>query len=88
MDLRQAKKQGIANMIELNGDIIGYTAGIGITYHAVAKSKEDLKALVADASVILCPDIYASARNHKLMDWLLKQHGYDMVNIHNYDLLE
>jgi hypothetical protein len=55
MELRQAKDQGVATMIERDGVITGYAAGIGIFGHAVAKSNEDLKAVIANASAILGP---------------------------------
>jgi predicted N-acetyltransferase YhbS len=72
MELRQAKDQGVAAMIERNGVITGYAAGIGIFGHAVAKSNEDLKALIANASAILGPGFFAPARNHELINWLLE----------------
>src|SRR5919108_3133658 len=48
MELRQAKDHGVATMIEQDGVIKGYAAGIGIFGHAVAESSEDLKALIGD----------------------------------------
>ncbi|MDQ6667835.1 MAG: GNAT family N-acetyltransferase [Thermoproteota archaeon] len=72
MELRQAKDQGVATMIERDGVVMGYAAGIGIFGHAVAKSNEDLKALIANASAILGPGFFAPARNHELINWLLK----------------
>ena len=72
MELRQAKDQGVAAMIERNGVITGYAAGIGIFGHAVAKSNEELKALIAHASAILGPGFFAPARNHELINWLLE----------------
>ena len=72
MELRQAKDQGVATMIEGDGVITGYAAGIGIFGHAVAKSNEHLKALIANASTILGPGFFAPARNHELIKWLLE----------------
>src|SRR5690242_2310495 len=72
MELRQAKDEGVANMIEQDGVITGYAAGIGIFGHAVAKSNEELKALIANASAILGPGFFAPARNHELINWLLE----------------
>jgi hypothetical protein len=72
MELRQAKDQGVATMIERDGVIIGYAAGIGIFGHAVAKSNEELKALIANASAILGPGFFAPARNHEVINWLLE----------------
>ena len=73
MELRQAFNQGIATMIERDdGVIAGYAAGIGIFGHAVAKSNEDLKALIGNASAILGPGFFAPARNYEVIKWLLK----------------
>jgi hypothetical protein len=72
MELRQAKDQGVATMIEQDSVTTGYAAGIGIFGHAVAKSNEELKALIANASAILGPGFFASARNHELINWLLE----------------
>jgi predicted N-acetyltransferase YhbS len=72
MELHQAKDQGVATMIERDGVIRGYAAGIGILGHAVAKSNEDLKALIANASTILGPGFFVPARNHEVINWLLE----------------
>ena len=72
MELRQAEDQGVATMIERDGIITGYAAGIGIFGHAVAKSNEDLKTLIANASTILGPGFFAPARNHEVINWLLQ----------------
>jgi hypothetical protein len=72
MELRQAKDQGLATMIEKDGIVTGYAAGIGILCHAVAKSNEDLKELIASASAILGPGFFVPARNHEVINWLLK----------------
>ena len=72
MELRQAKDQGVATMMEGDGVITGYAAGIGIFGHAVAKSNEHLKALIANASTILGPGFFVPARNQELINWLLE----------------
>jgi hypothetical protein len=72
MELREAKDQGVATMIERDRVITGYAAGIGIFGHAVAKSNEDLKALIANASAILGPGFFVPARNHEIINWLLE----------------
>ena len=59
-------------MIERDGVITGYAAGIGIFGHAVAKSNEDLKALIANASAIVGPGFFMPARNHEVINWLLE----------------
>lgn len=72
MELRQAKDQGVAIMIERDGAITGYAAGIGILNHAIAKSNEELKVLIANASTILGPGFYVPAKNHEVINWLLE----------------
>jgi len=72
MELRQAKDEGVANMTEQDGVITGYAAGIGIFGHAVAKSNEELKTLIASASTILGPGFFVPARNHEVINWLLE----------------
>jgi hypothetical protein len=59
-------------MIKRDGVITGYAAGIGIFGHAVAKSNEELKALIGNASAILGPGFFAPARNHEVIKWLLE----------------
>lgn len=72
MELHQTKDQGVATMIERDGITTGYAAGIGILNHAVAKSNEELKALIASASIILGPGFFVPARNHEIIIWLLE----------------
>jgi GNAT superfamily N-acetyltransferase len=72
MELRQAKDQDVATIIERDGVVTGYSAGIGILGHAVAKSNEDLKVLIANASAILGPGFFVPARNHEVIIWLLE----------------
>ena len=72
MELRQAKDQGVATMVERDGVITGYAAGIGILCYAVAKSNEDLKMLIANASAILGSGFFVPARNHEIIKWLLE----------------
>ncbi|HJS83107.1 MAG TPA: hypothetical protein VJ742_09770, partial [Nitrososphaera sp.] len=72
MELRQAKDQGIAIIVERDGDISGYAAGIGLFGHAVAKSNDDLKALIANAHAIVGPGFFVPARNRELLNWLFE----------------
>jgi predicted N-acetyltransferase YhbS len=73
MELRQAKNQGVATLIERDNIITGYAAGIGIFGHAVAKTNEDLTALIANATTsIIGPGFFVPARNFKLIKWLLE----------------
>jgi len=75
MELRQAKSQGVATLIERDNIITGYAAGIGMFGHAVAKSNKDLIALITNASSsssIIGPGFFVPARNHELIKWLLE----------------
>jgi predicted N-acetyltransferase YhbS len=73
MELRQAKNQGVAILIEREEVITGYAAGIGIFGYAVAKSNEDLIALITNASTsIMGPGFFVPARNYELIKWLLE----------------
>jgi predicted N-acetyltransferase YhbS len=71
-ELRQALDQRVATVnVDNTGNITGYAAGIGIFGHAVAKTNEVLKALVATASAILGPGFFVPGRNYNLLRWLL-----------------
>jgi len=73
MELRQAKSQGVATLIECDDIITGYAAGIGIFGHAVAKSNEDLLALITNVSTsTIGPGFFVPARNYELIKWLLE----------------
>lgn len=72
MELRQAIDQRVATVnIDNGGNITGYAAGLGFLGHAVAKTNEVLKALVANASAILGPGFFVPSRNTDLLRWLL-----------------
>ncbi len=72
IELRQAIGQGVATVnIDNTGNITGYAAGIGIFGHAVTKSNEVLKALVANASAVLGHGFFVPGRNYDLLRWLL-----------------
>ena len=73
LELRQAIDQGIARLsVDNQGNIRGYAAGIGFFSHAVAKTNEDLKALVSSASAIIGHGLFVPARNGDLVRWLLE----------------
>ena len=71
MELRQAKNQDIATLIEQEGTITGYTAGIGIFGHAVAKTNEALLALIANTPTIVGPGFFVR-KDYVLIKWLLE----------------
>lgn len=72
MELRQAKNHDVAIMIEREDQITAYAAGIGILNHAVAKSNEDLKILLANTPTSNGPGFFVPARNHEIMRRLLE----------------
>jgi predicted N-acetyltransferase YhbS len=79
IELRQAIDQQVASVnIDNTGNITGYAAGIGWLGHAVAKTNEVLKALVANASAIIGPGFFVPGRNFDLLRWLLDA-GFRMV---------
>lgn len=79
IELRQAIDQQVASVnIDNTGNITGYAAGIGWLGHAVAKTNEVLKALVANASAIIGPGFFVPGRNSDLLRWLLDA-GFRMV---------
>jgi predicted N-acetyltransferase YhbS len=79
VELRQAMDQQVASVnIDNTGNITGYAAGIGWLGHAVAKTNEVLKALVANASAIIGPGFFVPGRNSDLLRWLLDA-GFRMV---------
>lgn len=72
IELRQAIDQRVAIVhIDNTGGITGYAAGIGFFGHAVAKTNEVLKALVANAPAILGHGFFVPGRNYDLVRWLL-----------------
>ena len=72
LELGQAIDQQAANVATDNtGNVTGYAAGIGLFGHAVAKTNEVLKSLIANAPAILGPGFFVPARNYHLLRWLL-----------------
>ncbi len=72
MELRQAIDQRVAIVyIDTTGEVTGYAAGIGFFGHAVAKTNEVMKALIANAPVILGHGFFVPGRNPDLIRWLL-----------------
>jgi GNAT superfamily N-acetyltransferase len=72
LELQHAIDQRVASVaIDSTGGISGYAAGIGFFGHAVAKTNEVLKALIANSSAILGPGFFVPGRNSDLFRWLL-----------------
>ena len=70
-ELHQAIAQRVAAVVERDGEITGYSTGIGILCYSVGKTNDDLKALIGNAEVILGPGFFVPGRNHELLTWLL-----------------
>ncbi len=72
LELQHAIDQRVASVaIDSTDGISGYAAGIGFFGHAVAKTNEVLKALIANSSAILGPGFLVPGRNSDLVRWLL-----------------
>ena len=72
-ELIQAIKSGNATVVESNGQITGYTTGIGFFGHSVAASDNELKALIGAAANFPGPGFLLPARNAGLLRWCLHQ---------------
>lgn len=72
-ELRQAMSQGVAIEIEKEGEIQGYSAGMGLFGHTIASSNGDLKALIAGSLGITGPGFFVPAKNREIVMWLLEQ---------------
>ena len=70
-ELRRAIGQGVAMVAERDGEIVGYSAGLGFLGYSVADTTDDLKALIAAAPAILGPGFFVPTRNGSLLRWLL-----------------
>jgi len=72
-ELREAVEQGTATVVERNGQIAGYATCIGFFGHAVARTTEDMKALIGAARQIEGPGFLLPSRNGDLLRWCLAQ---------------
>jgi len=77
-ELRDAIAAGTAQVVERGGAITAYTTQIAFYAHAVARSNDDLKALIAAAPVFAGPGFMLPSRNTELFQWCLAQ-GLRMV---------
>lgn len=70
-DLVDAIAQGTATVVERDGRITGYATAIGFLGHAIGKTNDDLKALIAAAPEFAGPGFHVPSRNAELMRWCL-----------------
>ena len=66
-----AIEQGSASVVVGDREISGYTTGVGFAGHAVGKSNEDLKALIASVDEFSGPGIIIPTTNGELFRWCL-----------------
>jgi predicted N-acetyltransferase YhbS len=72
-ELRDAIAHGSARIVERDGQITGYTTGVGFTGHSVAVSNEDLTALIASADEFSWNGFLVPLRNAELLRWCFDQ---------------
>jgi regulator of RNase E activity RraB len=72
-ELRDAIRAQSANVVEHSDEITGYGTGIGFLAHAVARTNQDLKALIAAAAEFPGPGFLLPTRNHEMFQWCLNR---------------
>jgi predicted N-acetyltransferase YhbS len=77
-ELAHAIDDGTAKVVERGGRITGYATSIGYFGHAVGRTNEELKALIAKASAFTGPGFLLPTRNAELLQWCLT-HGLRVV---------
>jgi GNAT superfamily N-acetyltransferase len=79
-ELRDAVAQGMAQVVERDGQIAGYTTGVAFFGHSVAETNEALKALIAAAPEFGGPGFLLPARNIEVFNWCT-QRGVRIVQL-------
>lgn len=79
-ELRDAVAQGMAQVVERDGQIAGYTTGVAFFGHSVAETNEALKALIAAAPEFGGPGFLLPARNIEVFNWCT-QRGLRIVQL-------
>jgi hypothetical protein len=79
-ELRDAVAQGMAQVVERDGQIAGYTTGVAFFGHSVAETNEALKALIAAALEFGGPGFLLPARNIEVFNWCT-QRGVRVVQL-------
>jgi hypothetical protein len=70
-ELINAIKGGTAAVVEHNGEIMGYTTGLGFLGHAVAETNKDIQAIIGAAPSFAGPVFLLPTRNSNLLRWCL-----------------
>jgi predicted N-acetyltransferase YhbS len=71
-ELDDAVHQGLARVVERDGQITGYVSAVGFFGHAVGATNDDVKALIGAADEIHGPGILLPSRNAELLAWCLE----------------
>lgn len=71
LELREAIRARTASVVEHLNEITGYATAIGFFAHAVARSNQDLKALIGAAGEFPGPGFLLPTRNHDVFEWCL-----------------
>jgi predicted N-acetyltransferase YhbS len=77
-ELANAVSQGVAQLVEHEGKITGYAAPVAFFGHAVARTNDDLKALIGAAASFPGPGFLLPSRNGEMLRWCLGE-GLRMV---------
>ena len=72
-ELRDAIRAHSASVVEHSDEITGYATSIGFLAHAVAKTNQDLKALIGAATEFPGPGFLLPTRNHEVFAWCLNR---------------
>jgi predicted N-acetyltransferase YhbS len=72
-ELRGAIQAHSASVVEHLDNITGYATSIGFLAHAVAKTNQDLKALIGAATEFPGPGFLLPTRNHEMFGWCLNR---------------
>lgn len=64
-------KMGSGIVVETDGRITGYATAIGFFGHAVAKTNDDLKALIGSGREIVGPGLLLPTRNGEVLRWCM-----------------
>jgi predicted N-acetyltransferase YhbS len=70
-ELKDAIRQKSATLVEHDGRITGYATAIGFFAHSVARSNQDLIALIAAAPEFTGPGFLLPTRNFEVFKWCL-----------------
>lgn len=70
-ELRDAIRARSASVVEHLDEVTGYATAVGFFAHAVARTNQDLKALIGAATEFSGPGFLLPTRNHGVFEWCL-----------------